>query len=52
MGNSLLMACTETGPVGPTGAAPILLALAFVVGSLMLAVHVWICVRLASLAAK
>jgi hypothetical protein len=53
MGNILLMACIEMGPsVGPTGAAPILLVLSFVAGSLILAVHVWIGVRLASLAAE
>jgi hypothetical protein len=53
MGNILLMACIEMGPsVGPTGAAPILLVLSFVASSLILAIHVWIGVRLATLAAE
>lgn len=53
MGNMLLLACIEMGPnIGPTGAAPILLVLSFVASSLILAVHVWIGVRLAALAAE
>lgn len=53
MGNLLLLACIEMGPsIGPSGAAPILLVLSFVASSLILAVHVWIGVRLAALAAE
>lgn len=53
MGNMLLLACIEMGPsVGPSGAAPIFLVLSFVACSLILAVHMWIGIRLASLAAE
>lgn len=52
MGNILVFACIETGPMLGSGVAPVMFVLSFVTSSLILAVHVWIGLRLSALAGE